>query len=79
MAEILVGLVFFAVLVVFATGTSADFFVAWRETDLRDAATRVVDLRTAGLRPALAGRFFFTERLFMEPTISSEPTNEQKI
>jgi hypothetical protein len=55
------------------------FFADFREASFRDAATRVVDLRTAILRLAFAGRFFLTERLFMEPTIASDLTNEQKI
>jgi hypothetical protein len=46
----------------------------------RAAAARAGDLRpTAAARLALAGRFFFTERLFMEPTISSNLRTEQKI
>jgi hypothetical protein len=77
--EILAGPEFFAVLEAFAARTGADFFAGCREASLREAAARVDDLRTAVLRLALAGRFFFTERLFMEPTISSKPTNEQKI
>jgi len=52
---------------------------ALRESDLRTDAERTGDLRTDVLRLALAGRFFLTERLFMELTISSKPTIEQKI
>jgi hypothetical protein len=37
---------FFGLPRVFTARTGADFFVAWREADLRDAAARVVDLRT---------------------------------
>jgi hypothetical protein len=44
--EIFAVVDFFGVLEVFAARTGADFFVAWREADLRDAAARVVDLRT---------------------------------
>jgi hypothetical protein len=68
-----------AALAALVARTGADFFADCRETSLRDAAARALDLRTAGLRPAFAGRFFLTERLFMEPTIASDLTNEQKI
>jgi hypothetical protein len=48
-----------------------DFLAAWRDAVLREAAVREDALRTVWLRPALllalAGRFFFTKRLFMEP------------
>ncbi len=56
-AEIFVGLVFFAMLGGFADRTGADFFVAWREADFREAAARVVDLRTA-VTPTRLGRPF---------------------
>jgi hypothetical protein len=67
------------VLEALVTRAGATFFADCREASLRDATARVVDLRTAVLRLAFAGRFFLTERLFMEPTITSDLTNEQKI
>jgi len=45
---------------------------------LRTEAARAGDLRTAVVRLALAGLFFFVERLFMEPTIASNFVAEQK-
>jgi hypothetical protein len=62
-----------------AARIGADFFTAWRAELLRDAAARVDALRAVCPRPAVAGRFFFTKRLFMELTIASDLTNTQKI
>jgi hypothetical protein len=70
---------FFTALVALVARADVAFFADFREASLRDAAARVVDLRTAVLRLAFAGRFFLTERLFMEPTIAFELTDEQKI
>ena len=56
---------------------------AARATPLRGAAARATPLRGAAFRmdleAALAGRFVFTERLFIEPTIASKNMLEQRI